>query len=132
MPYCPECLTEYREGSVECMDCGVPLQPGPPPPSPPSPEEPNVHFVPVRVFRGMQAQFEADLARNLLEAESIPSSVTGELGAEMLPGADRVLLLVRQEDLARAAEILTAFLDTNQPAGAQAGDDEAAETPEKD
>jgi hypothetical protein len=80
----------------------------------------------------MQAQFEADLARNLLEAESIPSSVTGELGAEMLPGADRVLLLVRQEDLARAAEILTAFLDTNQPAGAQAGEDEAAETPEKD
>ena len=28
MPYCPECLTEYREGSVECMDCGVPLGPG--------------------------------------------------------------------------------------------------------
>lgn len=114
MLYCPECLTEYREGATECMDCGVPLQPGPPPPPPPSLEEPNVRFVPVRVFRGLQAQFEADLARNLLQAEGISCTVTGELGAELLPGADRVLLLVRQDDQARASEIVRAFLDTNQ------------------
>jgi hypothetical protein len=129
MPHCPECLTEYREGAMECIDCGVPLEPGPPPPPPSSPKEPNLHFVPVRVFKGLQAQFEADLARNLLRAEGIPCTVTGELGAELLPGADRVLLLVRQDDEARASEIVAAFLDENQQAKAQAGE-EVQETDE--
>ena len=88
MLHCPECLTEYREGAKECMDCGVPLQPGPPPPAPPSLKE-HVRFVPVRAFKGLQAQFEADLARNLLQAEGMSCTVTGELGAELFPGADR-------------------------------------------
>jgi hypothetical protein len=131
VPHCPECLTEYREGALECIDCGVPLQPGPPPPPPPSLEEPNVRFVPVRVFRGLQAQFEADLARNLLQAEGIPCTVTGELGAELLPGADRILLLVRQDDQARASEIVAAFLDRNQSAEAQVSD-EGEETDEEE
>ena len=29
--YCPQCLTEYRDGFFECADCRVPLAPGPPP-----------------------------------------------------------------------------------------------------
>ena len=43
----------------------------------------------------------------------------------------RVLLLVRQEDQARAAEILTAFLDANQPAAPQADEGEAVDPPDK-
>ena len=35
--YCPQCLTEYREGFVECADCRAPLAPGLP--SKPSPVE---------------------------------------------------------------------------------------------
>lgn len=124
MLHCPQCLTEYREGGTECIDCHVPLKPGPPPPAAPTPpHEPNIQFVPVRVFRGLQAPFEADLARNLLQAEGIPCTVTGQLGAELLPGADRVLLLVRQDDQARASEIVTAFLDANKPTEAQAGEE---------
>src|SRR5262249_47890794 len=30
--YCPRCLTEYREGFAECVDCRIPLAAGPPPP----------------------------------------------------------------------------------------------------
>ena len=123
MLHCPQCLTEYREGATECMDCRVPLKAGPPPPRARSAEEPNVHFTPVRVFRGLQAQFEADLARNLLQDEGIPCTVTGQLGAELLPGADRVLLLVREDDQARASEILTAFLDANKSAEEQAAEE---------
>ena len=31
MAYCPECRTEYVEGTAECADCQVPLMPGPAP-----------------------------------------------------------------------------------------------------
>lgn len=31
MPYCPECLMEYIEGTAVCSDCRVGLLPGPPP-----------------------------------------------------------------------------------------------------
>jgi len=79
--------------------------------------------VPVRVLRGLQARFEVDLARNLLKAEGISCTVTGELGAELLPGADRVLLLVRQDDQARASEVLEAFLDANEQPAAEGGEE---------
>jgi hypothetical protein len=31
MPYCPNCLSEYRPGVARCSDCGVELVAGPPP-----------------------------------------------------------------------------------------------------
>ncbi len=36
--YCPNCLTEYREGFFECADCRVPLAPGFPPQLAPEPD----------------------------------------------------------------------------------------------
>ena len=36
--YCPQCLTEYRDGFFECADCHVPLAPGLPPEPPPKPD----------------------------------------------------------------------------------------------
>jgi Putative prokaryotic signal transducing protein len=111
MAYCPQCRTEYIEDAVECMDCRVPLKPGPPPPAPAPKTEPNVHFVPVRLFQGLHAPFQADLARNVLEAEGIPCTVTGELGGELIPGADVVQLLVREEDRARASGVVEEVLN---------------------
>ena len=114
MAYCPQCLTEYVEGTPECMDCRVALQPGaPPPPAPRERGEPNARFVPVRVFRGLHAQFQADLARNVLEEEGIPSTIIGDLAAEMLPGADAVQLLVREEQRDRASAILRDLLESD-------------------
>lgn len=123
MPYCPQCLTEYVEGAKECMDCRVPLEPGLPPPLEREAGEPDARFVPVRIFRGLHAQFQAELARNVLEEERIPSSIIGDLGAELLPGADAVQLVVREEDQARASQILEAILESEAEQTEAPGDD---------
>ncbi len=111
MPYCPECLTEYVEGAVNCSDCGVALRPGLPP-ARPSGDSPEVKLVRVRTFRGPTAQLDADLARNLLEEEGIPCVLPGQSSAEVLPGIDVVQLLVRKEDAEEAVEILKSYLDS--------------------
>ena len=111
MAYCPQCRTEYVEDAVECMDCRVPLKPGAPPSGSKPKAEPDVNFVPVRLFQGLHAQFQADLARNVLEAEGIPSTLTGELGGQLLPGMDMVQLLVREEDRERASKLVEEVLN---------------------
>jgi hypothetical protein len=118
MAYCPQCLTEYAEGSPECIDCGIPLERGAPPESAQSPEdleEPQVKLVTVRSFGGPAGSMSAEVAKNILEANGLPSVLRGEFSAETLPGVDAVDLLVRAEDAARAAELLQSFLDN--PAG---------------
>jgi Putative prokaryotic signal transducing protein len=109
MAYCPECLTEYREGSAECIDCRVPLQPGAPPPIERPELAPDSRLVSVRSFHGPTASLDAELARNVLKEEDIPCALPGNTGAEVIPGIDVVQLLVREEDAARAEEILKAF-----------------------
>jgi len=118
MAYCPQCLTEYAEGSPECIDCGTPLRPGAPPASAQLPEDleqPQVRLVKVRSFGGPAGSMSAEVAKNILEANGLPSVVRGEYSAETLPGVDPVDLLVRAEDAAQAAELLQSFLDN--PAG---------------
>ena len=122
MAYCPQCLTEYREDAPECMDCRVPLQPGPPPPPAIEPDEPKVDLVRVRTFSGPTASMDAQLAQNILQSEGISSAVPGETSTEILPGVDAVQLLVRAEDAAEAAEILEGFLDN--PTGVAAEEEE--------
>jgi hypothetical protein len=114
MAYCPQCLTEYSDESRECIDCGTPLRPGAPPESAQSPEdleEPQVKLVKVRSFGGPVGSMSAEVAKNILEANGLPSVLRGEFSGETLPGVDAVDLLVRAEDAARAAELLESFLD---------------------
>jgi hypothetical protein len=119
MPYCPQCLIEFVEGTVKCEDCGANLVPGSPPESPPLvqvPDSKDAKLVSVRVFSGGTAQMDADLARNILRAQGIPCAPSGEGAANLLPMLD-VHLLVREEDKARAARVLEEFLDTDATAG---------------
>ena len=118
MPYCPDCLTEYVEGTTACEDCGAQLVPGSPPEK--APETPpqtqsagsgDSKLVTVRVFTGPTALLDADVARNILQSQGIPSLVPGETSAELLPVLD-VSLLVREEDAERAARILQDYLDS--------------------
>ena len=114
MPYCPQCFIEYVEGTVTCEDCGTDLVPGSPPESPPRvelAETKDVKLVSVRVFTGGTAQMDADLARNILQAQGIPCVLSGEGAANLLPVLD-VHLLVREEDAERAALVLQEYLDT--------------------
>jgi len=127
MAYCPQCLTVYAEGSPECIDCGVPLQPGSPPASARLPEElqePDVRLVKIRSFGGPAGNMNAEVAKNILEANGLRSVLRGEFSGETLPGVDSVDLLVRAEDATQAAELLDSFLDN--PTGV-APDDEAEE-----
>ncbi len=75
-------------------------------------KSPEPQVVRLRNFSGPTAQVDADLARNILETQGIPSVVAGEVAAEMLPGVGVVQLLVREEDAEQAAEILKSYLDT--------------------
>jgi hypothetical protein len=113
MPYCPDCLTEYVEGISTCDDCGATLLPGAAPERPPEPESESTDdskMVPVRVFTGATALLDADMARNILQTQGIPSFVPGETSVELLPVLD-VALLVREADVERAAGILSDYLD---------------------
>jgi hypothetical protein len=65
----------------------------------------------VRVFTGPTALLDADVARNILQSQGIPSLVPGETSAELLPVLD-VSLLVREEDAEQAARILQEYLDS--------------------
>ncbi len=126
MSYCPECLTEYREGAAECIDCHVPLHPGPPPTVETPEFAPDVKLVTVRTFHGPTASMDAELARNVLKEEGILSALPGDTGAEVIPGIDVVQLLVREEEAARAGEILEAF----ENAEAELPEDDPGESPE--
>lgn len=125
MQHCPRCGTEYEETAHECMDCHLPLRPGPPPASLVESQKRglrrDVKLVPVHVFSGGTAVMEAELAKNWLESEGIPCVLAGEASAGMLPVLD-VPLLVCEEDEEEAGRILKDFLESN----ATAAEDEPA------
>ena len=115
MPYCPQCYTEYVEGTADCEDCQVALQPGEPPLQPPAPAATDLlrgaKLVKVHTFSGPTALLDADVARNILQAQGIPSFVPGETSVELLPVLD-VPLLVREQDVPKAEAMLRSYLDT--------------------
>jgi hypothetical protein len=109
MPYCPQCLTEYVDGSRECIDCHVPLRRGVLPEGAVGSGETGeseVKLVRVRTFTGPTAHMDAELAKSILEAEEIPCVLPGQASADAYPGLDVVQLLVREEDATEAVEIL--------------------------
>jgi len=115
MPYCPQCLIEYVDGTTKCEDCGTDLQPGSPPEARHKVEmsgSKDFKLVAIRVFSGATAVLDADVARNILESQGIPSLVPGETSAELLPVLD-VPLLVREEDAEESARLLQEYLDTD-------------------
>jgi hypothetical protein len=85
--FCPQCLTEYRDGFVECADCLVPLAPGLPPQSE---KESDLDTVPLsaRLPPGMDPElvtvldttdsFALSLARASLEDAGIEYLLVGE------------------------------------------------------
>ena len=140
MPYCPDCSTEYVEGTRECEDCGAALVPGSRPPAEaadrpgpgsgdaiggwfqslvgagPERDEPDAKMAKVRTFSGPTARLDAGLARNLLQASRIPSILPGETSVEMLPFLE-IPLLVREEDAERATNILKEYFYRSAPDG---------------
>jgi hypothetical protein len=80
--HCPQCLTEYRDGFSECVDCHVSLAPGTPP-APPSVEH-EVQLV--SVFETSDP-FVMNLAQAALQDAGIEFLLAGDDPAErMLTG----------------------------------------------
>jgi hypothetical protein len=115
MPYCPDCLIEYVEGTTKCEDCGADLLAGSPPAVPPRAEMPDSkdsRLIAVHVFSGGTALLDADVARSILETNGIPCVLPGETSAELLPVLD-IPLLVREEDAQAAARILREYFQSS-------------------
>ena len=121
MPYCPQCLCEFVEGTTSCEECATPLVGGSPPPHASESGEldhlPDVKLVPARSFDGLDSSLEANLAKNLLRENGIPSTLSGELASGPFPGFP-IVVLVREEDLTRAEHLLKEFFgsDPDRPA----------------
>jgi len=115
--YCPECLTEYTQGSRECIDCHLPLTSAQPPAgqrfSHAADFDADLDLVAVRSFMGLDASLRAELAKNLLQAHEIPSTLMGEVSSRVMPFHGLVLLRVERKNLEQATQILESFLDHN-------------------
>ncbi|MDE3179101.1 MAG: DUF2007 domain-containing protein [Acidobacteriota bacterium] len=116
MAYCPECGTEYKEGTVECFDCHELLCQGDPPPQllDDDEKEPEAKLVRIRTFTGPTSLMQADLARNLLQTEGIRCVLPGLVMGEILPGVEPIQMFVDERDVERADEIIEAFFDNPQ------------------
>ncbi|MBI4574777.1 MAG: DUF2007 domain-containing protein [Planctomycetes bacterium] len=106
MPYCPECLEEYRAGFTECADCKVPLvealEAG----------SATVTYGELVKLVNVETPTQAELIRGLLEEGAVPAflkhgEVYGALGVagdpSILEGQD---VLVPAEHLEQARAIL--------------------------
>jgi putative signal transducing protein len=109
MRHCPRCGAEYEDSAEECMDCHLALRPGAPPkPSQKHEGVRDVELVTARIFGGGTAAADAELAKSLLESEGIPSVLAGANAARMYPVLE-VRLLVREDDLERAAQVFEEY-----------------------
>lgn len=118
MAHCPECGTEYRDGTAECNQCHAELEPGPPDDLE-SLGRDETKLVRIRVFSGPTSLMQATLARNILETEGIPCVLPGAVMGEILPGVEIIQMFVHQRDATRAGEILQAFLENPQVESAE-------------
>jgi len=70
--YCPQCLTEYREGFLECADCRVPLVMGLPP------EGSRQHEIDIVTVLETGDSFALGLAKASLEEAGIEYLVSSD------------------------------------------------------
>jgi uncharacterized protein YbjT (DUF2867 family) len=74
-------------------------------------DAPSVKTVRIRTFSGPTSVLDAELARNLLEAQGIPVILPGQSSVEMLPFL-QIPLLVAESDAERATHILHDYFDS--------------------
>ncbi|MBN2499096.1 MAG: hypothetical protein JXR96_31195 [Deltaproteobacteria bacterium] len=149
MPFCPECLAEYREGFTHCSSCGVDLVDKLPEP---------INLSEEAIKEALEGKELVPVSRGWLEAiretrqvltdERIMALVVDDPTWDPIPGVpNRVMLVVSKEDQEAAAKLLgksfkdmidqegldreTAPVDTSQcPACGASVPDSAEECPE--
>jgi hypothetical protein len=99
--FCPKCRAEYREGFNTCSDCHVELVEDLPPLEEDQPE--FVNFVEI-----LATYNPADIVflKSLLESEGIQYFFKGEHFMYMRPLADPVRLMVREDQVEDAIDLM--------------------------
>ncbi len=112
--YCPQCLTEYRDGFFECSDCRVALAPG----LPPEPAEAR----PLELVTVLEPKdsFALTLAKAALEEAGIGYLVIGDAPAGLFGGGETPIaacacrVQVAPEDEAEARALLEPLAQPNE------------------
>jgi hypothetical protein len=97
--FCPHCRAEYRDGFHVCSDCGVDLVDALPP-------EPEPEFVNLKEVLATYNPADVAFLKSLLESEGIQYFFKGEHFLYMRPSADPVRLMVREDQVEEALELL--------------------------
>jgi hypothetical protein len=97
--FCPKCRAEYREGFHTCSDCNIELVDE----LPPIPEPEFINFVEIL---GTYNPADVVFLKSLLESEGIQYFFKGEHFMYMRPLADPVRLMVRQDQVEEAVELV--------------------------
>jgi len=108
MPFCPNCLSEYKPTINRCKDCDVDLVQE-------LTDENRKHDISqakMIELRTFPTAAEAEMIRGVLEQNEIRSLLQGETSsAGLFPAATSVSLLVDERDLEQAEELVDAYLD---------------------
>ena len=97
--FCPQCRSEYREGFTTCSDCNVPLVSELPPQS-------EADFVEYKEVLSTNSPSNRALISSILDAEGITYFFQGEFVAAYVYNAVPVRLMVREDEVQKAVEIL--------------------------
>ena len=117
--FCPKCRAEYREGFSRCSDCDIPLVPE----LEPEPDDRPV-FVEYEEVLSTFNPFDIAMIKSLLDAEGILYFFQGEQFSYVRPLADPVRLMVAQEDVESAREILKDLTISYGPSGPEKAEGE--------
>jgi uncharacterized Zn finger protein (UPF0148 family) len=109
MPYCPNCRFEYKKGVTKCPDCGATLVEK-------LPEEESAQGVDYVPLRSLPSRLYAEMLREALKKEGIPSFIKSDDIAITFPSygttsAVTVTIWVPKEDVERSEEIADQMLD---------------------
>jgi hypothetical protein len=120
--FCPQCKAEYRRGFTHCSDCNIALVstlPEEPAEDPAAVDQTGS----VEVFSAADT-FEAETVKGLLEGNGIEVFLSGGESVPGLPGT--VSLFVNSEQAELADELIEDYRMniSNDPNGANRGDDE--------
>ena len=97
--FCPKCRSEYREGFTTCNDCNVPLVSELLPESEPG-------FVDYKEVLATNSPSDRALIRSILDAEGITYFFQGEYVSAYVYHAIPVRLMVREDQVQKAMDIL--------------------------
>ena len=101
--FCPECRSEYVKGVTKCPDCGIALVGKLPPEEYGGAQEDATDYLPlVRTY----SPKDIALIHSVLGDTNIRYFIRGENFTHVRPMADPAMLMVTEEDIGDAKELL--------------------------